>query len=219
MTVRCFVLEATDPATASVALDAIFEVVDVPELAAALDLEPAELEALGKGAYFELGPADVVRIRRHYGMRFDPGELAVSIRAWHPTDALPYKVHTNRELLLMLAGTKPMAAFVDDRPGEPQYEVVPERQFDPYVRSGRFVKREQIDASGRGEGRPCRHVLYATPQEAWRMEAYLLMWRTFEKSGWSEGFERMQGSLLGYEDWQNDVYIEMIYRPAVARRR
>ena len=33
------------------------------------------------------------------------------------------------------------------------------------------------------------------------------------KSGWSEGLERMQGSLLGYEDWQNDIYIEKIFRP------
>ena len=33
------------------------------------------------------------------------------------------------------------------------------------------------------------------------------------KCGWSEGFERVQGSLLGYEEWQNDIFIEKIYRP------
>ena len=38
------------------------------------------------------------------------------------------------------------------------------------------------------------------------------------KSGWSEGFERIQGSLLGYEDWQNDIFIENIYRPAHEKR-
>lgn len=31
------------------------------------------------------------------------------------------------------------------------------------------------------------------------------------KSGWSEGFERMHGSLLGYEDWQNDAHIALMY--------
>jgi hypothetical protein len=33
------------------------------------------------------------------------------------------------------------------------------------------------------------------------------------KCGWSEGSEREQGSLLGYVDWQNDIFIEKIYRP------
>jgi hypothetical protein len=42
---------------------------------------------------------------------------------------------------------------------------------------------------------------------------------TAAKSGWNEGFERMQGSLLGYEDWQNDIFIEQCYRPTVRSRR
>jgi hypothetical protein len=39
-----------------------------------------------------------------------------------------------------------------------------------------------------------------------------LLKKTAQMCGWNEGFERMEGTLLGYTDEQNDIYIEMIYR-------
>ena len=60
--------------------------------------------------------------------------------------------------------------------------------------------------------------MYALPDQEWRINAMLLLLDTADKSGWSEGFERMQGSLLGYEEWQNDIFIETIYRPANKKR-
>jgi hypothetical protein len=140
------------------------------------------------------------------------------LHPWHPADDLPYTVHTGRELAMMLAGTKPLAAFVDDYPSLHGLYVIPEREFEPHVASGRIVKREQIvppapDApvvQGQRMGR--RRVLYALPSEQWRIDAYLLLWKTAEKSGWNEGFERIEGSLLGYEDWQNDLNIEQKFR-------
>jgi hypothetical protein len=30
---------------------------------------------------------------------------------------------------------------------------------------------------------------------------------------WNEAFERMEGSLLGYKDWENDWHIANSYRP------
>jgi hypothetical protein len=59
-----------------------------------------------------------------------------------------------------------------------------------------------------------RRVLYALPGEQWRIDAYLLLWKTAKEAGWNEGFERMEGSLLGYEDWENDFHIEQHYRKA-----
>jgi hypothetical protein len=118
----------------------------------------------------------------------------------------------------MLAGSKPMSAFVDDHPALHGLYIIPERQFEPYVAAGRIAKREMIDPPGedapvvRGQRIGSRRVLYALPAEVWRIEAYLLLWRTAEKAGWNEGFERMEGSLLGYEDWQNDVHIERRYQ-------
>lgn len=53
----------------------------------------------------------------------------------------------------------------------------------------------------------------ALPQEAWRIDAYLLLGATAEKSGWNAGFERMEGSLLGYEGWHNDIHMARWLRP------
>jgi hypothetical protein len=30
------------------------------------------------------------------------------------------------------------------------------------------------------------------------------------KAGWNEGFERLEGSLLGYEEWQTDLHLERL---------
>lgn len=125
----------------------------------------------------------------------------------------------------MLEGSKPLAVFSGGYPPNPDREEIPERLFDPYVDAGRFVKRERVFQPGPAcerAGKPrtaTRTVLYALPQAASRIDAYILLQDTGAKSGWSEGFERMEGSLLGYEGWQNDIFIEQFYRPAVRARR
>jgi hypothetical protein len=43
-------------------------------------------------------------------------------------------------------------------------------------------------------------VFYALPGQEWRIEALILLLKTAEVTGWNEGFERMERSLLGYED-------------------
>ena len=57
-----------------------------------------------------------------------------------------------------------------------------------------------------------RRVLYALPSQQWRIDAYLLLYETAEKSGWNEDLERMEGTLLGYEGWQNELNIERKFR-------
>ena len=56
------------------------------------------------------------------------------------------------------------------------------------------------------------------PHQEWRINAIALLMDSAAKCGWSEGFERVHGALLGYEDWQNDIFIEKIYRPTYERR-
>jgi hypothetical protein len=204
-----FVLKAIDPQTECVAFDAAFEVADVRELPALLGLSAGDFDPRLE---YELDRSDIDRIKRHFNVEFEPGELRVALRPWVLIDALPYKVHTNRELVMMLAGMKPLAAFVSESNADDEF--IPERMFDPYVKSGRFLKHEHVESRvGRG-GREfkLRRVLYAQPDQQWRIPAYLLLWKTSAKSGWNEGFERMEGSLLGYEDWQNDAYIELTRR-------
>jgi hypothetical protein len=55
-----------------------------------------------------------------------------------------------------------------------------------------------------------RHVFYAHPSEAWRIDAYIMMLAAAAKAGWSEGFERLEGSSLGYEEWQTDLHLERL---------
>jgi hypothetical protein len=205
-------LRAVDPALASIVHEARIDT-DRETLCTLLDIS---LEELPPDACFELEPEDARALVQHFQLDFPVGDLPVELHPWHPNDDLPYRVHTGRELALMLAGAKPLAVFVDWDPSAEDERIFPTRAFEPHVASGRLVKREVAQPPGPGalivQGRPVgmRRVLYAVREEAWRIEAYLLLWATAEKSGWNAGFERMEGSLLGYEDWQNDVHIAIV---------
>ena len=124
-----------------------------------------------------------------------------------PNDSgtLSYDVHTNRELEFMLERGKPLAHFYDAYPSEPDEEIFPEEAFAPYVENGKFVMREFVESlreppKGHPNVRGVRHLFYARAGEGWRIDAYIMMMAAAAKGGWSEGFERLQGSLLGYEE-------------------
>jgi len=115
---------------------------------------------------------------------------------------LPYVLHTNRELGLMLSGRKPLAVFGDGAGCHPDVVNRYLRLFDRHVASGRFVRRDQV-ISNQG-GHPLHYVLFALPEEEWRIDAMLELKRAV---GWSVEHERREGELLGYEDWMNDWYL------------
>ena len=131
-------------------------------------------------------------------------------------DPLPYEIHTNRELEFMLSRGKPLAHFSDAYPAEPDEEIIPELAFAPHVAEGKFVMREFVlplqepAPTGHPDVRGIRHVFYARSAEAWRIDAYIMMLAAAAKAGWSEGFERLEGSLLGYEEWQTDLHLERL---------
>ncbi|WP_156443182.1 hypothetical protein [Burkholderia sp. RF4-BP95] len=154
---------------------------------------------------YELDASETARFSSHFG--FSIGESASAIlRPRHWLDDLPYQVHTNRELALMLDGMKPFAAFYEEYPSLTDDSVIPEKLFDCYVTDGRFLKREYVETKIL-KGYRTRRVLYARPDEAWRIDAYILLWHTGQVNGWNESLERMEGFLLGYEEWQIDAYI------------
>jgi hypothetical protein len=108
--------------------------------------------------------------------------------------------HTGRELLLMLEGKKSFAAFGDALPiASP--DIIPETLFDPYVATGRFVKREAIEDSTAPNGKTnqVRRVMYAVPGQEWRFDAFHSLWALAKKHGWNDGFEKMEGFLYGYD--------------------
>jgi len=124
---------------------------------------------------------------------------------------LSYEVHTNRELEFMLKGIKPLAYFhdmiVDD------YDMREDEELERQVASGTFVKHElrevwePYDFNGHlVKGAWSR--FYALKSEAWRIPAFILLKKLRGKHGWSDALERMEGSLLGYTDEQNDEWLE-----------
>jgi hypothetical protein len=92
--------------------------------------------------------------------------------------------------------------------------IIPRKAFAPYVANGTFELRTCVGPLREPSPPGFPHVrgvirfLYAKRSEAWRIDAYLTMWDAAAKSGWNEGFERLEGALLGYTEWQNDLHIQ-----------
>jgi hypothetical protein len=120
--------------------------------------------------------------------------------------ALPYLVHTNRELGLMLKGAKPMAMFSEIVGKEPKCIVRYLRLFDRQVEAGRFERRTVEKATPLRPDWLSRRIFYTLPGETWRVDAILELSVHF--GNWTNEHERRFGTLLGYEDWQNDIWLE-----------
>src|SRR5690349_8420037 len=110
---------------------------------------------------------------------------------------LPYLVHTNRELGLMLRGHRPLSFFMDVVGREPDVCIRYWRMFDRHVAAGHFVKREVIEPIPDLPQFECRTLLYALPGHEWRFDAMLAL--LDEPGAWSDRRERRFGELLGYE--------------------
>jgi hypothetical protein len=123
-------------------------------------------------------------------------------------ESLGYQLHTNRELGMMLRGEKPLAVFseVDGL----FVWVVPRylRLFDSHAAAGRFIRREHCKPRTiEGKPRTLVTILYALPDEAWRIDAMIELRGRLDIERWTEAHERREGSLLGYTDAQNDAWI------------
>jgi len=212
---RRFFLQAIDVETDCPLYEAGFSVYEVGTLIGLIGEDLTDIRYT-----LDLSPATVMKIVDQYNVSFDPGGHPVRMRPSSTHDGLPYRTHTGRELLLMLRGVKPLAVF--DYPAGQDFSA--EKFFDPYVEIGRFVKREycvpiQLRRKGDSKDLIYRYVLYALPHEQWRIDAYILLRQVVTEEGWSAGLERMEGELLGYEKWQNDVFIEYMKRVREERRK
>lgn len=200
-----FVIEVVCCETQCIARDVVM-VMDNPSRL--LEIVAPSSGGFSPASKYDFGLEEAQRLAEEFNIVLPDGDFSYRLRCWHRLDKLPYKIHTNRELKMMLDGRKPLAVFSEIYPSNVDFEIIPESYFLPYVESGLFVKREYV---GGLEATKVRYVLYAKFSEAWRIDAYILLRLTSEKVGWNQGFERMEGALLGYEEWQNDAYIKMIY--------
>lgn len=115
---------------------------------------------------------------------------------------LPYLGHNNRELGLMLRGTKPLAYFLNVIASDSNINVRYWRMFDRHVAAGRLIRREVIEAFAQ---LPHRRLFYALPGHEWRIDAMLTLLNELET--WSEDHERRSCELLGYEGGQIDYWL------------
>jgi hypothetical protein len=200
--IRKFVIEFIDVKTGCIKEESVIETSDIASLCEIIDLEVSDIHP---AAAYDMDLCVIEKIKLRFGIVCSNTNIVARLRSWRPIDELPYKVHTNRELALMLSGSKPLAAFSEQHSTNSEHESIPESFFDCYVKIGLFVKRECLILDYKKN--ITRVVLYAREGEEWRIDAYILLKVTANKTGWNEGFERIEGSLLGYEEWQIDVHI------------
>ena len=117
---------------------------------------------------------------------------------------LPYTLHTNRELGLMLAGKKPLARFCDAKDQFPEVVLRYLRLFDRYIANGTLVRADQFEEPNLHRSFTLHCIHFALPGEVWRIAAMIEL---HASPKWSLAHERREGELLGYADWMNDHWI------------
>jgi hypothetical protein len=205
-----FILQAFDPQYGHPAFETMFLVERLEELQALLGAaadEDPELEML-----YTLDSGDLDAINHRFGLAFDPGGRVTRLTKWTSIREPPYLVHTGFELVLMIDGRKPFARMSDSYPPHQYYD---EDLFDRYVAQGILHKEVQLEPFAEllryRDGRileGLRTVYYTLKGEEWRIPAWKLVSEASRKSGWNDSFERLEGMLLGYDEWQNDWWAE-----------
>jgi hypothetical protein len=203
------VLQALDPDHGSPVLEALFSVGEIEDLRALLS-DASDDPALERG-YF-LDAAELAAINQRFGIAFDPEGREVLLAPWHSIRDVPYLIHTGYELPLLLEGRKQLARFSEAYPPNLHRN---EEKFDRYVAEGTLHKEVVVERFE--EPIPLKHgtvaeglrtAYYTRKGEEWRIPASKLIWAAAAKSKWSEDFERLQGMLFGYEEWQSDWWID-----------
>lgn len=210
---RRFVLQGLDPDHGSSVLEAAFVVSEIEDLRVLLS-DARHDPALERG-YF-LDAVELAAINKRFGTAFDPDGREVLLQPWHSIRDVPYLIHTGYELPLLLEGRKQLARFSEAYPPGHHWN---EEKFDRYVAEGALHKNvvlepfeEPIRLNDGKFVEGTRIVYYTRKGEEWRIPASNLIWAAAAKSKWSEDFERLQGMLFGYEDWQNDWWIAELRR-------
>ncbi|PWW01982.1 hypothetical protein DFR52_102647 [Hoeflea marina] len=216
-----FVLKGFDAVTDTVRAECRVCISDLDQLRAILAPESATDPNL-KGLYVGLSEIDMQQIGALCIPPIVPDAILTGIsRPSFALEAIPYLIHTNFELPLMLEGRKPLAAFRDGYPSDWFDELL--EPFEPFVATGQILRRiidtpmpdlKQREPNLDG----LRDVLFALPEQEWRIDVYIknILNRTRD---WDDDLERLQGSLLGYEDWENDWWIEQRSKGRLANQK
>jgi hypothetical protein len=213
-----FLIEAFDRERWCPVLQAMFPV-DDPETLRAILAGIADDDPELEKTYF-LDDEELAAIVATFHVSFDAAQLdckdlEINLSRWRlsgRTPYLPYLSHTRYELPLLLEGRKKLARMSDPYP---PMAFEGEDRFEHWVAKG-VLHREEVNRpfdkpvqTSRGQTYLGDRTVYYTPRgEEWRIPAMKLISDASDKSGgWNEYFERLEGMLFGYEDWQNDWWI------------
>ncbi|WP_237151552.1 hypothetical protein [Oryzibacter oryziterrae] len=205
-----FVFQAFDADTETVSAEWRVRIGDMDQLKSILAPESDGDPDLAR-RYSDLSANDMLQIGKLCLPPIVPDPIFTGLcRPSEAFDKVPYLIHTNLELPLMLEGRKPLAVFEDGYPSDWLEELL--APFNRFVASGQILRRIiEVPMPHLKQHRPdlegMRTVFFALPGEEWRVDAYIdqIIHRTRD---WDDDLERLQGSLLGYEDWQNDWWLE-----------
>lgn len=194
-----FVLSAFDRALWCPVLQARFWLAEIEALRVLLS--PAADEDAELRHDYLLDDGELAAIVERFGLAFAPASHAeqradIFLFRQGRSSAAPYLIHDGYELPLLLDGRKKLARMVRDNPAS---RLEGEDRFDDYVAAGLLSKEVSDD----------QHVYYAARGEEWRIPSMQMLLRTASKAGgWNESFERMEGTLFGYSDAENDWWID-----------
>jgi hypothetical protein len=168
------------------------------------------LPSLNQGEIIELDSVELLTLVRAFNISFSsdgkPGELIrLGDNAKHNPNS-----HTGRELLLMITGKKPFAAFSELQHQSSEDSIIPEKYFEPFVKQSMILKFDSIHSQSKHSPVPLRRVLYALPGQQWRANAYIALWKLAATHGWNSGFELMEGFLLGYETTIDSYFLDSL---------
>jgi len=214
-----FILEAFDREQWCPVLQARFDAPDIEALRAVLGAQADDDPELRHG--YSLDEAELAAVVTAFGVQFNQPPLEtcdpeISLYRLRSIMTVPYLVHTGYELPLLLDGRKKLARMVTTYP---PMTFDGEERFDHWVAQGLLHREEVLDPFippiKKYDGH--RVVYYTIKGEEWRIPAMKLIWSAAEKAGgWNEYFERLEGMLFGYEDWQMDWWIAHIRHREVA---
>lgn len=118
--------------------------------------------------------------------------------------------HEGRELALMLSGEKKLAMFHDvvREEYESPEEIIPEKSFAAYCRSGEIVRLAE-DMTDKKTGSVIRYVCFALAGQEWRAQTLLWLNRDYYAGfySWTACEDIMTGRLLGYREAQINAFL------------
>jgi hypothetical protein len=205
-----FILYAIDDELLYPCLATRFQTTDQEKLRRALSIDGTE-DPLIEGIY-TLSSQEAASLCEAFGLNFDHGQRDVVLFKDHEKwSSCPYLFHTGYELPLLLQGRKKLGFMHFDSHNDDSQRL--KARFDHYVAEGMLHAEEEIFDVGDKSNRRVGTIYYTTKGEEWRIRTLMLIRRNSGAAGrWTEIHERLEGTLMGYEDWQNDWWLEYCAR-------